>query len=372
MSEQQQPQRQPSIEERIAAAVSPPLAEPQQESQSESTDQAVGGQLDGAPEDVGQQDVGPAEAEREAPSAAAGEPAESGEQPEAGGEEVETIELGSLGDVAQHLGVPVEDLYGLTVPIDVEGKRQELSIGEWKDRVRAGIESDVLAEQRKAFADERKQAEERLQQQGEAMRIAFAEAAALTEAAERQLQGEVENLAAIRESDPAEWAAKQTELKQRQDAIEASKRELRERWQAQVETQQAEVQTQLQAHIARERDSLLEAIPEWRDEDVFTTERREMRDYLSMSGFSEQEIETAVDHRLILMARKAMRYDAQQAQASLSRKRVAKVAKKVVKPGATQGKQAAKEDAFAKLRAQHKKSGSTDSAAALIAAKLRG
>ena len=273
--------------------------------------------------------------------------------------------------MAEHIGVPVEDLYQIRVPIDVDGKRQELSIGEWKDRVRTGIGADTLEEQKQAFAQERKVVEQHLAQQNEATRVAFAEAGALIEAAEKQLMGDMERIpwAALREEDPAEWSAKQTEFKERQDAIKASKQELQEKWKAQVETQQAEAKQQLQTHLQRERDALLVAIPEWRDEAKFDSERKELRDYLSRSGFNDQEIESAVDHRLVLMARKAMMFDQQQTSASLSRKKVAKVAKRVVSPGTTQGKQAAREDVLDRLKAQHKKTGNVDSAASLIAAR---
>ena len=66
-----------------------------------------------------------------------------------------------------------------------------------------------------------------------------------------------------------------------------------------------------------------------------------------------------------------MLYDRAEAKNQVARKKVAKVGKKIVRPGTATGKQTAAEDEMTRLRLAHKKVGSMDSAAALIAARRR-
>lgn len=359
-----QPQAKASIEERIAAAVAPPPTE-----EAPSNDEAVR-------ESPERRDPEPAATAEAQAGAATGEPEAGRESADAGeGERQEpnAVEIGTLAELAEHVGVEAADLYHITVPIDVDGKREEFSIGEFKDKIRAGVESEALAEQRKAFADEQKAAEEHIAARRQQAQQAMAEAAVLTEAAEKRLMSDLEGIdwAELRGSNPAEWAAKQQEVQQRQAQIQASKQELARNWQAQSETMRAEQAGQLQEHLGREREALLQAVPEWRDEGAFDTERKSMREYLSVQGFADAEIDNATDHRLIVMARKARLYDEQSAKASVATKKVAKVGKKILKPGTTAGKQVARDDALAKLRTNVRKSGKVDDVAAYLSASRK-
>ena len=94
--------------------------------------------------------------------------------------------------------------------------------------------------------------------------------------------------------------------------------------------------------------------------------------YLSGYGFTDQEVERVIDHRVILLAQKAMKYDAREKTSKVARKKVVRVGKKLLRPGATAGKQAAMEDRNAKLRVAHRKAGTIGTAAALIAARMKG
>jgi hypothetical protein len=68
------------------------------------------------------------------------------------------------------------------------------------------------------------------------------------------------------------------------------------------------------------------------------------------------------------MARKAMMYDRQTAKAKVVRKKVAKVGKKVLRPGPSTGKQAAQADALEGLRKNLRQSHHQRDAAELISA----
>ena len=354
-----------SIEDRIQAALAP--AEPLEP--TGDADEAIR-------ESPERQDSGaPAPAEPEA-SAAPGQPEDGGKSADEGeGErqEPDAIEIGTLADLAKHLDVEAADLYGITVPLEVEGQRLEMSLGEWKDKVKASLDAEKVAEQRKELADERQAAETRLASQRQQVEQSFAEAARLTEVAEKRLLADLEGIdwAQLRSDNPAEWAARQQEMQQRQAQIQEAKNELAANWQKHAETQQAEAAEELTKHLQREQEALFEAIPDWRNTDKYESERKALAEYLSGQGFTDEEIANAADHRLIVMARKAQMYDQQTRKQSVAKKKVAKVGKRIVKPGATAGKEAARQDAEAALRAQLRKSGSVNDAAALIAARNR-
>lgn len=361
------PDSKPSIEQRLAAALAPEPAPVTDSATPEVTHEET------ARQGVEREDAGAAEAAETEAGAAPGQPEAPGESADAGeggGQEQEAVEIGTLGELAEHIGVDVGDLYGITVPITVDGKPVELPIGEWKDRVRAGVEADTVAEQRRAFAEEKKAAESQIATRRAEVEDSIRQAAALTESAEKQLLADIEgvNWAELRESQPAEWAAKQQEMQQRQAQIKESKQAAQAAWRQHVETQGAEHQAQIAEHIQRERDALLQAVPEWRDEGVFDSERKEMREYLSGVGFTDAEVDGATDHRLIVMARKARAYDEQQTKASVARKKVAKVGKKIIRPGSPASKQVAKDDAMTGMRKKLRKSGKVEDAYALIAA----
>jgi hypothetical protein len=84
---------------------------------------------------------------------------------------------------------------------------------------------------------------------------------------------------------------------------------------AQFQQQQQQLaatqQQQLAELVAKEARALNERWPDFADEAKGTTLRKELSTYLSNGGFSRQELDTAYDHRLVLLATKAMLYDRQ-------------------------------------------------------------
>ena len=133
---------------------------------------------------------------------------------------------------------------------------------------------------------------------------------------------------------------------------------------------QRELNTQNQQRhselLKRESQALQEAIPEFRDPAKASAETAALRKYLTASGFSADEVDQAYDHRLIVMARKARLYDEGQGKQDVAKKRVLKVAKKVIEPGAKQSRGEQRSDARTALRKQLRKSGKVDDAARLI------
>ena len=57
--------------------------------------------------------------------------------------------------------------------------------------------------------------------------------------------------------------------------------------------------------IARERQALLEAVPEWRDAETYTRDRTALVEFVADYGVSEAEFSNITDHRLVKVLRDA-------------------------------------------------------------------
>ena len=61
--------------------------------------------------------------------------------------------------------------------------------------------------------------------------------------------------------------------------------------------------------IAEEAERLAQAIPEWKDEEKARKGKEELVAFGRKAGFSDEELKGVVDHRTVLVLRKAMMYD---------------------------------------------------------------
>lgn len=126
---------------------------------------------------------------------------------------------------------------------------------------------------------------------------------------------------------PAELALKKLEWRDRQDAIQRTQAE-----QQQITAkQQAENAVKYREAVVAEGEKLLEAIPEWKDDKKASVEKQALVEFAQGVGYSRQELEQTVDHRAIVILRKAMLYDQLSKKASQLRTVTPTVA--AVKPG---------------------------------------
>lgn len=299
-------------------------------------------------------------------------PEQPSEQPEAReeGADVEEIEVETLSDLAEHFGIEQADLYNLRVPVTMaDGSRAEVTLGEWKDGYKSSQEASQEAK-RAAQLRESLEAQQREYQQKWESQIQ--DAAASLSVAEQLLTSEFQGLDwnALRENDPAEWAARRQQYNERLQSLQQQKRELAERWNASKAEQAKTEQQQMAERLETERKALMQAVPEWANEETAQAERSALAEYLASTGFTTDEVNNVVDHRLVVMARKAMMFDKQVKSADAAKKRVIRVGKKPMKPGAriTQAEQ--QQDAMRPQRDQLRKSGRWQDAAPLIAARL--
>lgn len=219
----------------------------------------------------------------------------------------------------------------LKVPVKVDGQEAEATIKDLVDGYQMREAAEKRLEEAKSKA---KTLNQEIAEKSKALEGQFATAATLIERAEKLLDDDVGqiNWAKLREEDPAEYAAKKAEIRERRERIDRIKREAAEAYQQALNQRQAEFQTSLRQKLAEEQKALLEKLPEWRDPEKRKGEQAKLARYLIDQGFSEQDVMGASDHRLIVLAYKAMLRDEGQGRVEAAKKKVAKVPK-VLKPG---------------------------------------
>ena len=168
----------------------------------------------------------------------------------------------------------------------------------------------------------------------------------------------------LREQNPGEWAAKREAFRQKAERLNEIHRNAAESFQK----QQAEVREQMgrkmEERLAREQRQLIRAIPEWKDEAVAKAERSALIEYMSEVGYSHDEINAAYDHRAVVLAHKAMKYDQLKKNGDVAKHKVVKLAKKIVKPGQRQTEKQASANREQELVRAHRKNPKDMNAAA--------
>ena len=164
----------------------------------------------------------------------------------------------------------------------------------------------------------------------------------------------------LRESDPIEYVTKREELRQSQEKIQAMQRE-----QYTAQQRQSEQTTQMRARIVQEEyGKLVEALPEWADEDKQKKLASEIRSYAGAQGFTEEELNSLVDHRSLLVLMKAKKYD--QLQNSDVKSKKLKNKPKVIRSGTgTTSKGTSKSKRAAKMK-RLQSSGHVDDAVSIL------
>lgn len=171
--------------------------------------------------------------------------------------------------------------------------------------------------------------------------------------------------------DPALIQSDPVAFLQQQQAYQAWQQQMSQAIAEQDQLSRAQQADREQAHgqyLAQQYDLMLQAIPEWKDGTAAQTGKKALSDYLTQQGYSADEIAQAVDHRSIVVARKAMLYDQMMAKQADVTKRVANLPPKAPqRPG---GGETSPLDGRTRTMQALKKSGSVEDAAHAFAALM--
>ena len=243
-------------------------------------------------------------------------------------EEVEYVEDDEEGEydtdeVEEEEEVEQPDIYTVKVDGEEYEVTQDELLNGYQRQQAYTKRSQELAEQRKAFEAEAQQVAQ--------MRDTYAQQLEQLSQYNQQILGDAEpDWDALSKEYSAEelflYKTKLDQQKEQARQVEAEK-------QALAQQQAQEQQAQMQQHLAKQREEMLDRIPQWRDEDIRTSEREQVIKYAQQSvGFSPQEIANATDARAIELLYKAWQWDNLQQKKPAAKKKASK-APKMAKAG---------------------------------------
>lgn len=185
--------------------------------------------------------------------------------------------------------------------VKVDGKEVEVTLEELQ---KGYSRTQDYTRKTQQIAEARKQTEAELQ----AVRAEREQYAQLLSALETQVQQIAQpniDWDRLYQEDPIEWVRQREVMRENQEkaaAIQSEKQRL-----AQI-SQQEQAQL-MQQKLQQEQEALLAAIPDWKDAKKAQAEKAMLVEFGQKIGFTPEELKSVVDHRAVLMLRKAALYD---------------------------------------------------------------
>jgi len=185
--------------------------------------------------------------------------------------------------------------------VKVDGKEVEVTLDELQ---KGYSRTQDYTRKTQQIAEARKQTEAELQ----AVRAEREQYAQLLGALQAQVQQAAQpqvDWDRLYNEDPIEWVRQREVMRENQEkaaAIQSEQQRL-----AQL-SQQEQVQ-QRQMLLAQEQEALVAAIPEWKDAKKAQAEKAMLVQFGQKVGFTPDELKSVIDHRAVVMLRKAALYD---------------------------------------------------------------
>jgi hypothetical protein len=187
-----------------------------------------------------------------------------------------------------------------TFSVKIDGKEVSVTLDELQ---KGYSRTQDYTRKTQQIAEVRKQVEAETQ----AVRAERGQYAQLLGALQAQLQASEPqvDLDRLYNEDPIEWVRQKEVLRDRQEkayAIQAEQQRL-------VQLSQQEQQQSMQQHLESQKDALLAALPEWKDPKKAKLEKAMLIESAKSAGFSDEDLKSVYDHRLVLLLRKAALFD---------------------------------------------------------------
>lgn len=239
----------------------------------------------------------------------------------------------SLSDLAEALGWDLDKILDLEASTKIDGK-------EGKARLRDLLKSHQLEghlnQKLMTFADEKKAFETERQTQLQQHQHKLMQLDAGLQVAQKLLEGEFSgvNWQDLQNTDPLSFNQQYVAFQQRQAQLNHIAGMLGQ--ERQTAQQQAEAQTH--TYLAEQSKLMESKIPEWADSKVREKEIADMSVLMHQTyGVTEAELKGLKDHREILIARDACKWQKLQQTKPATLNKV-KTAPKLLKPGTTQSR----------------------------------
>ena len=195
---------------------------------------------------------------------------------------------------------PEEQEQPQTFSVKIDGKEVSVTLDELQ---KGYSRTQDYTRKTQQIAEVRKQVE----QETQAVRAERGQYAQLLGALQAQLQSSEPqvDLDRLYNEDPIEWVRQKEVLRERQEkayAIQAEQQRL-------YQLSQQEQQQSMQQHLESQKDALLAALPEWKDPKKAKLEKAMLIESAKSAGFSDEDLKSVYDHRLVLLLRKAALFD---------------------------------------------------------------
>jgi hypothetical protein len=195
---------------------------------------------------------------------------------------------------------PEEQEQPQTFSVKIDGKEVSVTLDELQ---KGYSRTQDYTRKTQQIAEVRKQVE----QETQAVRAERGQYAQLLGALQAQLQSSEPqvDLDRLYNEDPIEWVRQKEVLRERQEkayAIQAEQQRL-------IQLSQQEQQQSMQQHLESQKDALLAALPEWKDPKKAKLEKAMLIESAKSAGFSDEDLKSVYDHRLVLLLRKAALFD---------------------------------------------------------------
>ncbi len=284
------------------------------------------------------------------------------------GDESETAEEyelpSSIDALAEAMGIDTGKLLGIKVKTKIDGQEGEASLA---DLVKSYQLEGHLNKKSMAMSEQQKAYEAHITQQKQAMDQQAQELNTYFRYAENELFRDFNNVDwdALRDYNPAEWTAKRQEFNDRYQTIQNFGQQVNQKIQHNQVQQQEQFKQQVVQIVENESKQLLNKIPEWSNGDKKSAEQKEMRGYLKGHGFDDEDLNSVIDHRYVLLARKAWLYD-KLAQSKPQVNKKVKTLPAFIKQSGLKSKADVRAEKYTGKIKQLKKSGSIKDAASLL------
>lgn len=195
---------------------------------------------------------------------------------------------------------PEEQDQPQTFTVKLDGKEVSVTLDELQ---KGYTRTQDYTRKTQQIAEVRKQVE----QETQAVRAERGQYAQLLGALQAQLQATEPQVDMDRlyHEDPIEWVRTKEVMRERQEKAYAIQAEQQRLYQTSALEQQQANEQQLQL----ERDALLTVLPSWKDPKTAKAEKAMVVESAKKAGFSDEDLNSVYDHRLVLLLRKAGLYD---------------------------------------------------------------
>jgi len=246
-----------------------------------------------------------------------------------------------------------------TFTVKVDGKEVSVTLDELQ---KGYSRTQDYTRKTQQIAEVRKQVE----QETQAVRAEREQYAQLLGALQAQLQSSEPqvDLDRLYHEDPIEWVRQKEVMRERQEKFAAIQSEQ----QRLAQVSQYEQQRAMEAQLASQQEALLAALPDWKDPKKAKAEKALVIESAKAAGFTDEDLKSVYDHRLVLLLRKAALFD-QMVSKRQGIKPVVNNGPRTAKPGAAGRVSTTTESTRAKQRLA--KTGRIDDAASAIELLLK-